>query len=290
VSADSFEWLPFLGRFHPLLVHLPIGFLVLLGALEALAWFPRQRHLLTASRTILVLSAVAAVLAAACGWLLAEGGDYDERLLRLHRFTGVAVAVAAVLLLALHARGWLSIYRVVLLGTVGLTGLASHWGGSLTHGGDYLTKYAPGFVRAMLGAGRPAGNSGRALPTDPLKQPAYAAIAEPILKQYCVACHGPEKSKGRLRLDSMEYILAGGADGKVVVPGHATDSELIKRLLLPEGNDDRMPPDGKPQPSPDDVVLLQWWIDAGVPGDKPVGELNPPEHVVAELKARQKRD
>jgi len=47
-----------------------------------------------------------------------------------------------------------------------------------------------------------------------------------------------------------------------------------------------MPPDGKPQPSPDDIALLQWWIDAGTPADKKVAELKPAATITRILSAR----
>jgi hypothetical protein len=47
-----------------------------------------------------------------------------------------------------------------------------------------------------------------------------------------------------------------------------------------------MPPDGKPQPSAEDIRLLQWWVDAGAPGDKKVGELKPPAHIAGLINAR----
>jgi len=51
---------------------------------------------------------------------------------------------------------------------------------------------------------------------------------------------------------------------------------MIKRLRLPAGDEDHMPPEGKPQPSADQIALLQWWIDAGASGDKTTAQLNPP--------------
>jgi hypothetical protein len=67
----------FLGKFHPLLVHLPIGFLLLLGVLEWLALRPGGKELAAANRIILLLSIPATVASAGCGWLLAESGKYD---------------------------------------------------------------------------------------------------------------------------------------------------------------------------------------------------------------------
>jgi YHS domain-containing protein len=94
-----------------------------------------------------------------------------------------------------------------------------------------------------------------------------------------VACHGPDKAKGGLRLDSLQAVLKGGKSGAILVPGNAAASELIKRLRLAPDHDDHMPPAGKPQPTADEVALLQWWIDAGAAGDKTATELKLPANL-----------
>ena len=67
----------FLGRFHPLLLHLPIGFLVVLGALEVFGLMPKFKEAGGATRLILILLAPAALVTAFCGWLLSKGGGYS---------------------------------------------------------------------------------------------------------------------------------------------------------------------------------------------------------------------
>ena len=59
--------------------------------------------------------------------------------------------------------------------------------------------------------------------------------------------------------------IHGGENGRVFVPGKAADSLMIKRLHLPLEDDDHMPPEGKPQPTPAVISLLEWWINAGTP-------------------------
>jgi len=70
------------------------------------------------------------------------------------------------------------------------------------------------------------------------------------LSHYCESCHGPEKQKGKLRLDSLEALMKGGENGPVVVAGNPKKSPLVARVLLPATDDDHMPPEGKPAPSP----------------------------------------
>jgi predicted CXXCH cytochrome family protein len=119
-------------------------------------------------------------------------------------------------------------------------------------------------------------------------QPVYTAIVQPIVSEYCVTCHGPHKSKAGLRMDSAENLFKGADNGPVIEPGDAANSTLVKRSLLPIDADDHMPPQGKRQPTFNDLALLQWWIDAGAPTNKTVGELAPAENIVRILQARTK--
>jgi mono/diheme cytochrome c family protein len=101
----------------------------------------------------------------------------------------------------------------------------------------------------------------------------YTDIVQPILQTRCIQCHNEKKQKGDLRLDQLALMLKGGENGPALVAGKGAESDLIKRCLLPEGDDNHMPPKGKPQLSTDQIALLTWWIDQGAPADKKVAEL-----------------
>ena len=115
---------------------------------------------------------------------------------------------------------------------------------------------------------------------------AFADVIQPMLRQQCVSCHGPEKSESELRLDSLAGLLKGGKSGPVLVAGKPADSTLLKRLHLPLHEKEHMPPEGKPQPAPDQISFVQWWIDAGAPADKKIGLLKPPARILRALQAR----
>lgn len=68
---------------------------------------------------------------------------------------------------------------------------------------------------------------------------------QPLLQNSCVRCHGSERPKGNLRLDSREAVLKGGEDGKVIVPGDSKKSWLV---IAAAQIDDRtaMPPKRRP--------------------------------------------
>ena len=90
----------------------------------------------------------------------------------------------------------------------------------------------------------------------------FAKDIQPILEKSCLECHGPEKQKGKLRLDSQAALSLGGKDGAVLVPGKADKSDLFRRITLPAGNDDVMPNKGdlltKAQ-----TDLIRDWINQG---------------------------
>src|SRR5437870_6204430 len=89
----------------------------------------------------------------------------------------------------------------------------------------------------------------------------FARDVEPILKASCLKCHGAEKPKGQLRLDSKPHAMKGGISGAVIVPGKGAESPLVKLLLL-EDPDERMPRKAEPL-SKEKIELLRRWIDGG---------------------------
>ncbi len=274
----------FLGRLHPLLVHLPIGMLAALAALEIAARIPRFNNAADSAGFILALAAPLAVVTAVCGWLLSLGGGYDATLLMWHKWLGTATAGGVVITAILFQLGKISAYRASLLATVGLLMAAGHVGGSLTHGSDYLTRYAPAPIKKLLGIASVAPK-----PTvvhsvaELLQLPVFTGVIEPMLQKKCVICHGPEKSKGDLRLDSFAALQKGGKDDVALKPGYADDSPLIQRAVLPMNDDDHMPPDGKPQLTSAELALLKWWINVGAPETNTLGQLQPPAEILAVL-------
>lgn len=111
-------------------------------------------------------------------------------------------------------------------------------------------------LAAALAMGVPAG----ALAADASKID-YAKQIRPIFAENCYKCHGADKQKGKLRLDSPEAFTKGGKDGKAFEAGAPEDSPLYQRLVLPTGHDDIMPPEddgGKPLPREKTDLVGQW--------------------------------
>lgn len=87
-----------------------------------------------------------------------------------------------------------------------------------------------------------------------------AAAAKAILDRSCIKCHGPDKQKGGLRLDSHAALLKGGKEGKVVVAGEPDQSRLIAAVGWAD-EDTRMPP--KQKLSDADIATLTEWVRGG---------------------------
>lgn len=268
----------FLGHLHPLLVHLPIGLIVLLGILEAFACTRRFSQANANTGLILAIAVPAISVTVICGLLLSQAGGYQDKLLQWHKWTGIGTAAACVIAALLFSFGLKTAYRFCLLSTVVLLVFAGHYGGSLTHGSDYYVRYAPAPIRAWFSspAKTTASNTNR---VELAQVVAFPQVIQPVLQQNCVSCHGPEKAKGGLRVDTFEALMKGGKSGAVIVVGKSAESDLLKRIHLPATDDDHMPPNGKPQPSGEDITLLQWWVDAGASADKKFGELKAPARV-----------
>ena len=91
----------------------------------------------------------------------------------------------------------------------------------------------------------------------------YAKDIKPIFEKTCFKCHGSEKQKGKLRLDSLGAALKGGEDGPDIVASNSAKSKLVHAVAR-LNEDEAMPPADKGKPlSKDEVGLVRAWIDQG---------------------------
>ncbi|MFC4994517.1 c-type cytochrome domain-containing protein [Rubritalea tangerina] len=252
-TADSLlhQWCDFLGSFHPLILHLPIGFLTLIILLEAWQLISRQAQV---PMTIpLQLNAVVAVIASLFGFLWFQTGQWSGESMRNHLWQGLIFSSCAIWLPWIYqtVRSPLP-YRACLFGTLVIMTSAAHIGGESVHG-DPLAK-APWLVNTPPHVSTPT------LTTDPV---VYTDIVVPILEQKCYKCHGADKQKGALRLDSIAFMIEGGESDTALIPGDASSSPLVTTIHLPLKDDYHMPPEGKPQVTSQELAVLEWWIDSG---------------------------
>jgi uncharacterized membrane protein len=269
----------FFGHFHVVLVHLPIGILLLACVFQWLERRPKFSSLHAATNIALLIGMICAILSALTGYLLSFSGDYDEGLVITHQWFGISVAAVSIAMFYFHSKAasfkiQVSI-SILLFMLIVITG---HLGGSLTHGSDYLTK-SWSLTSDTVAQRKPIPNVQEAM--------VYSDVIQPILQTRCYSCHGKNNQKGKLRMDDSLRLMKGGKDGPVIIPGNAEKSEMAKRLSLPREDDDHMPPKEKPQPTEQEIALIHWWIKSGASFDKKVKQLDQPEELKPALLALQ---
>lgn len=95
------------------------------------------------------------------------------------------------------------------------------------------------------------------------KDVTFAKDIKPIFEKSCFKCHGEEKQKAKLRVDSLAAIKKGGEDGEVIIPGKSEKSPLVHAISRLD-EDTEMPPEGKADPlTKEQVGLVRAWIDQG---------------------------
>ncbi len=256
---ETSDFVLFLGRFHPLVVHLPIGFLLFAFLLEILARFQKNKALTVVVPLALLSGAISALVACILGYLLSQSGEYEKSMLDRHFWVGIGTTVVAFLAWAIRtdkikisALQKLKPNMALLTLLVILIGITGHYGGNLTHGSEYLIKYAPFNAKAE-----------KELPPLASLEEAqiYSYLVEPILEQKCMGCHNSSKQKGGLAMHTPNLLVKGGKGGAIFNAGNSAASELIKRVTLAEDHEDFMPPEGKTPLTEEEISLLTYWID-----------------------------
>lgn len=276
--------LNFIGRFHVLFVHFPIGFIVLALIAEVLSHFTAFSHLQRSIPFMLWIGFFSGIAATIMGYLLMSLEDYAGKAMDLHMYFGLAVVVFTLLAIVFLIKGKKALYSLSLVLAAFVTFASGHFGGAMVHDDDYLTEFAPEPVKPLLtvGLGHPEKDPIEVdvLETEePTETPlaehiVYADFVHPILEAKCNECHNENKIKGKLRMDTYELLIAGaeGTDYPTIIPDNADESEFIVRVTLPHDDDDFMPPKGDPL-TPEEIELISLWINAGASLTTTVAEL-----------------
>jgi hypothetical protein len=237
--------LQWIGKLHPLALHFPIVFGMLIAVY--FLFFQHRRFPPDTERLLLAINALFASGVVVCGLLLSKQNAYDGELINLHKWGGIAIALLSWLLLynlnlKLRFKKYLAIlFLIVLIGS-------THKGAQLTHGVNALSF--------------PQSSSETDIKTDG-KTTLYEAGIAPILAQKCISCHGADKIKGNLQLDSPENILKGGKHGDILKGDGGRSALLSERIHLPQSDEKHMPPDGKMQLTPREKTILTKWVEGG---------------------------
>jgi len=228
----------FFGRFHPLIVHLPIGFLLMAGIFQIAGSIPRLAPLRAATSVALLLGWISALFSVITGYLLSENGDYNEDAVNRHMYMGFITLTVSILAWLITIKKTIFErfnYSAVLLAvtvTVGsLVIFTGHTGGSLTHGSNYLFAGGDSVTKKSI-KNKPANKQG---PTDEERTTSIedsAALTAPAVAAAALA-------KLATSGFSIKIMNAKGnlLDVSLVSPGrNSSTSDRISQLLIIQNN------------------------------------------------------
>lgn len=243
----------YVGRFHPVLLHLPITLIILLVPFSV--YLQRRSDtddLSSLFDLMLHYIALISTLTALAGFLLAADGGYDQESLLFHKWLGVAVAFST------HALVYIKkaftqnamVWNIAMSSTLIVMVAGSHFGGNLTHGEGFFA-----FKQDV--------KTSKTIAEFTAKTTVFDGAVQPILAAKCMECHNDQKTKGGLNMKNLASMLKGGKSGSMWVSGDPDKSLMIERMLLDMEDKKHMPPKGKAQLSSAEILLFKEWIRAG---------------------------
>lgn len=271
------KWIGFLGEFHPMFLHLPIGAFALVLLMETLHTLTFKKY--RPSTTLaLFFASTTSILAVAFGYFLYLNGEYSGDTIEEHKRDGILFTTLLIAtFLVKYAADTRPASRILklsyltgLLLTTGAMLAAGHHGGEISHGNPF--DKAPWKPHEKK--------------TSRLAPVIYTDIIHPILEAKCISCHGPKKQRGALRMDTYQLMLEGGKKTDCLVPGDLEKSTMISYLHLPIDDDLRMPPEKKEQLTDDEIAILEWWVSIGAPEHARLTQTRPSPTILELINAR----
>ncbi|MBT3479641.1 MAG: hypothetical protein HOA15_07930 [Candidatus Marinimicrobia bacterium] len=258
-------FIQFIGRFHPLIIHLPIGFLIIAYIMAVVGYFniEKKSYLNESVPLVLFLGLLSAIIATTTGFILSRSGSYELEAIMNHQLAGIFTTLLAIVTYIFrHKKLYLPLFTVTILSIF----ISGHLGGELTHGKGFITKV---FISSKNKSDSVANEVNLA------DISIYPHVIAPLLEDNCQSCHNKEKPNNELNLETFESLIKGGVSGPIVAVGNASASEIIRRISLSGDDDDAMPPKGKKKLNSDEIELLKIWIDTGLPNNVMVADLDP---------------
>ena len=237
------------GKFHTLLLHIPIVLLCLV--LLALLW--NESWIQTATwKNFESFTVLTTVVTAILGFLLSIEQTDIGNVLSWHKWSGTVLAFLSYLIIFYRERFFVTEIKLrIAAGFMFLVLiLTGHWGGTITHGDGYLTAAFQN-------------NKSASLVLSEVR--IFKDVVQPILADKCGNCHKASVMKGGLSLEDSISIFKGGKNGKAIVAGSLDKSLLYQRLVLPMTDKKHMPLAEKPQLSASELALIEEWIKLGAP-------------------------
>ena len=255
-ASKTNDVLLWFGKLHPLVLHFPI--VIGIAIVIYFLFFQNKALEENTEKFILVGNALMASMVALLGLFLSKQDAYDTNTLNLHKWGGLSIAFISCLLIYIK-NSTANYKKIIALVYLFVLLFFTHQGALLTHGENALSIPTP--VVAVE------------VKTVDSSLSVYEKAIAPILTQKCVSCHGPDKVKGKLQLQSPELIIKGGKDGNILTSFHNEEALLLQRIHLPNADEKHMPPDGKLQLTLEELTLLTKWVKAGGNFTKKISEL-----------------
>lgn len=243
----------FAGKFHPVVLHLPITLIMLLVPFSIyLQRRTDNEELSGIFDLVLHYIALVSTLTAIAGFLLAAEGGYNQDALRFHKWLGVSVAFSTHVLVYIKKAFVKNtmVWNTAMLTTLIIMVAGSHYGGNLTHGEGFFT-----FKQEI--------KSTKTIAEFTAKTTVFDGAVQPVIAAKCMECHNDQKTKGGLNMKNLASMLKGGKSGSMWVSGDPDKSLMIERMLLDMEDKKHMPPKGKAQLSTAEILLFKEWIKAG---------------------------
>jgi mono/diheme cytochrome c family protein len=257
-ASKSNTILLWFGKMHPLVLHFPI--VLGIAIVIYLVFFQNNKLEEGTEKLVLVGNALMASMVALLGLFLSKQDAYDTDTLNLHKWGGLSIALISWLLIYLKNIP-ASIQKIIALSYLLVLLFFTHQGALLTHGENALSMPLTEVKVA------------EEVKTVDSSLTVYEKAIAPILAQKCVSCHGPDKVKGQLQLQSPELIIKGGKNGSILNGIQNEEAQIIQRIHLPNADEKHMPPDGKLQLTLEELTLLNKWVKAGGNFTKKISEL-----------------
>ena len=249
-----------LGRFHPLIIHLPIGFIVLGVLIELnknnLKWSKE------ALQFIFFWASITGIFSIITGYLQYQKEGYLWETIQGHLIAGILTVILSFIFFLYLKRNLVfeSIKtRFFTFGHILLLTITGHLGGNITHGEDHLKEP----FNNLVGISSSIEENTIRFYDDFAEKPVFTSLIQPLLDDKCVKCHNDKKSKGGLKMHTIESLKQGGKNGYVLNFDKPELSEILIRIHLPEQEKKHMPPSSGKQFSREEINVISQWINQG---------------------------
>jgi uncharacterized membrane protein len=267
------SFLTFIGRFHPLLVHLPIGFILIALLLEFnRSKFRESEKILKFILFWVLISGGFSILS---GYFQYQQEGYLWESVQGHFYSGIVTLVFSIgFYIFLQKQTILnrlprSFFSLGLLFSLIVTG---HLGGNITHGKEHLTEPLEELSSTLFG-NEEESKTVQLDEKNYSEQVIYTDLVAPILSKKCVSCHNSKNTKGGLQLHTFQALLQGGKNGPIINYENTKESELFLRIHLPKEEKKHMPPKSKKQLTKAEIDFISYWIELGAPQDQTLEQL-----------------